>query len=198
VLRVARTAGSPDLDRWVQAASEAAPGLVVEIVTVAGPPVSADLRGAGWVEAAVLMAALDGLCNGAEKTDYGVTVRSRAGATVTASIDTGGTVRVSVAAGDPLDHVVLRSYAIGAAHQALGWVRSEGVAVDDAGVVLDLTIRSFGIIAARAMPEVEVVVEDDPRPARPAGDTVFAAVAAAAWLAAGLPSSWPVNLGGGA
>ncbi len=108
-----------------------------------------------------------------------------------------GSVVVSVAAGDPLDDVVLRSYAVGATHQALGWVRSEGVAVDDAGVVLDLTIRSFGIIPARTMPEVRVDVADDPRPPVAAGDTVFAAVAAAAWLAAGLPSSWPVDVGGG-
>ena len=93
---------------------------------------------------------------------------------------------MSVAAGEPLDEVVLRSYALGAAHQALGWVRSEGVAVDDDGTVLDLTIRSFGILAARDMPAVEVVVEDDRGPPVPAGDTVFAAVAAAAWLAAGL------------
>ena len=33
--------------------------------------------------------------------------------------------------------------------------------------------------------------EDDPRPPVPAGDTVFAAVAAAAWLAAGLPRRGP-------
>ncbi len=39
-------------------------------------------------------------------------------------------VEVRVAAGDPLDEVVLRSYAIGAAHMALGWVLTEGLAVD--------------------------------------------------------------------
>ena len=33
----------------------------------------------------------------------------------------------------PLDEVVLRSYCIGAAHMALGWVCSEGLAVDDDG-----------------------------------------------------------------
>ena len=104
---------------------------------------------------------------------------------------------VTVSAGEPLDDVVLRSYVVGAAHQALGWVRSEGVAVDESGAVLDLTIRSFGIIAARDMPAVEVVVENDPRPPVAVGDTVFAAVAAAAWLAAGLPRSWPVDRGGG-
>ena len=79
---------------------------------------------------------------------------------------------MSVSAGDPLDDVVLRSYVVGAAHQALGWVRSEGVAVDESGTVLDLTIRSFGIIPARDMPPVDVVVDDDPRPPMPVGDTV--------------------------
>ena len=56
-------------------------------------------------------------------------------------------VEVRVAAGDPLDEIVLRSYCMGAAHMALGWVLSEGVAVDpETGEVLDLTIRSFGVI----------------------------------------------------
>ena len=83
-----------------------------------------------------------------------------------------------------LDEVVLRSYVIGAVHQGLGWVRSEGIAVDAEGTVLDLTIRSFGVLGARAMPPVDVTVEDDAGPPVPVGDTVFAAVAAAAWLAA--------------
>ncbi len=47
---------------------------------------------------------------------------------------------------------MLRSYCIGAAHMALGWVRSEGLAVDADGVPLDLTIRSFGILRAVDMP----------------------------------------------
>jgi CO/xanthine dehydrogenase Mo-binding subunit len=142
------------------------------------------------------VAALDAARTGAIGPDRAVTVRSPAGAAATATLTARGTVLVSVRAGDPLDDVVLRSYAVGAAHQALGWVRSEGVAVDETGVVLDLTIRSFGIIPARAMPAVEVTVDDDAGPPLPAGDTVFAAVAAAAWLAAGLPSSWPVDRGG--
>ncbi len=67
-------------------------------------------------------------------------------------------VEVEVDAGEVLDEVVLRSYCIGAAHQALGWVRSEGIAVDEDGAVHDLTIRSFGILAARDMPPVTVTV----------------------------------------
>jgi len=170
----------------------------VEEVAVAGPPVSADLRGAGWAEAAVLLAVLEGTQSGAPGPGRRpVTVRSPAGATATVTIAPEGDVVVSVSAGEPLDEVVLRSYVVGAVHQALGWVRSEGVAVDESGAVLDLTIRSFGIVPARDMPPVEVVVENDPRPPVPVGDTVFAAVAAAAWLAAGLPRSWPVDPGGG-
>jgi CO/xanthine dehydrogenase Mo-binding subunit len=50
--------------------------------------------------------------------------------------------------------------------------------------VLDLPIRSFGIIRARDLPPVTVTVVDDPGPplAR-ASEAVFAAVAAAAWNA---------------
>jgi hypothetical protein len=197
VVRVARTPGSPDLAPWADAVARAAPGLVVEEVPVAGPPVSVALRAAGWAEAAVLMAALGATREETSGPGRPVTVRSPAGASATVTIDSGGALSVSVAAGDPLDEVVLRSYVVGAAHQALGWVRSEGVAVDESGAVLDLTIRSFGILSARAMPPVEVAVEDDHRPPLAVGDTVFAAVAAAAWLAAGLPPSWPVEVGGG-
>ena len=97
----------------------------------------------------------------------------------------------------PIGEVVLRSYVTGAAHMALGWVCSEGVAVDEAGVPEDLTIRSFGIIRARDMPPVSIEV-DGGRPAAPvnASDVVFAAVAAAVWLAQGLPPQWPTRRGG--
>jgi hypothetical protein len=94
-------------------------------------------------------------------------------------------VEVKVAAGDPLDDVVLRSYAIGAVHQALGWVLTEGLAVDpETGEFLDLTIRSFGIIRPKAMPPVDVAIVDDAGPPLAlASDAVFAATAAAAWNA---------------
>jgi hypothetical protein len=196
-LRVARTPGSPPLDAWVAAVAEAAPLLVVEEVAVPGPPVSGDLRAAGWAEASVLLAALEARRRGALGPGHPVVLRSPAGAVATATVDASGSVHLSVAAGEVLDEVVLRSYVIGAAHQALGWVRREGVAVDASGAVLDLTIRSFGILGARDMPPVEVAVEDDPRPPLAVGDTVFAAVATAAWLAAGLSPQWPVDRGGG-
>ena len=110
-------------------------------------------------------------------------VRRPDGATATAEI-TDDARAGSVRCGDPLDEVVLRSYCIGAAHMALGWVRTEGIAVDDAGEPLDLTIRSFGILRAVDMPPVEVDIEPDDGPPVNGSDAVFAAVAAAAWRAA--------------
>ena len=94
-------------------------------------------------------------------------------------------VHVRVAAGDPLDEVVLRSYAIGAVHMALGWVLTESIAVDpETGEVLDLTIRSFGVIRARNTPPIDVEVLDDAgAPRARSSDAVFAAVAAATWNA---------------
>ena len=109
-----------------------------------------------------------------------------AGARVTVG-DSGRVERVlvRVAAGDALDGVVLRSYAIGAVHMALGWVLTEGLAVDpDTGEVHDLTIRSFGILRAKDTPPIDVELVDDPgAPLARASDAVFAAVAAATWNA---------------
>ena len=72
-----------------------------------------------------------------------------------ATVDGAG-VHVRVRCGDPLDDVVLRSYCTGAAHMALGWVRSEGLAVGVDGVPVDLTIRSFGILRAVDTPAIDV------------------------------------------
>ena len=93
--------------------------------------------------------------------------------------------------------MVLRSYSLGAVHQALGWVRSEGLAVDGEGAVQDLTVRSFGILQSRAMPQVTVQVDEHrSRPAVNGSDAVFAAVAAARWLADGLAPTWPTDRAG--
>jgi hypothetical protein len=106
-------------------------------------------------------------------------------------------VEVEVDAGPSVDEVVLRSYCVGAAHQALGWVRSEGIAVDDTGAVHDLTIRSFGILRAVDTPPVSVTVRTEgDGPVVNGSDAVFAAVAGARWLADGLPPRWPVRRGG--
>lgn len=178
VMRVVRTPGIADAIRAV------APALVVEEHDVAGPPTSAAIRAAGWAEAAVLLAA--------RERRLPVEVVSPEGAVATATVDAAG-VSVTVACGDPLDDVVLRSYCIGAAHMALGWVRSEAIAVDDDGVPQDLTIRSFGILRATEMPPVDVVIVPSDDPPVNGSDAVFAAVAAAAWVADGCPQDWPTQ-----
>lgn len=70
---------------------------------------------------------------------------------------------------------------------------SEGLAVDDAGEVHDLTIRSFGVPRAIDTPPIDV--EIDPTPGAPVNgsDAVFAAVAAAVWLHQGCPTDWPTR-----
>ena len=70
--------------------------------------------------------------------------------------------------------------------------------MDAAGEARDLTLRSFGILEARAMPPVSVriVAGAAGRPAVNGSDAVFAAVAAAAWLADGLVAEWPTDRGG--
>jgi xanthine dehydrogenase small subunit len=180
-----------------------------------GPPTSIAPRAAGFAEMRVLQegaldaagfdrgAHLPGEREAAVFLDNAVVMpgtNAAAGARVSIDHATGRLERVElrVAAGDPLDEVVLRSYAIGAAHMALGWVLTEGLAVDpDTGEVHDLTIRSFGVIRAKDTPPIEVTVVDDAGPplAR-TSDAVFTAVAAATWNAltraeAERPESFP-------
>ncbi len=198
VIRVARTAGIAG------AIASAAPYLLVEEVDIAGPPTSADLRGAGWVEAAVLLAGVAFTSAAAGPGAWGggqVSVVSPAGGgRATAEVEVGPDgrptgVRVGVACGEPLDEVVLRSFCTGAAHMALSWVCSEGIAVDGSGQPQDLTIRSFGVLRAVDTPPIEVVIEGSPGPPVNGSDAVFAAVAAATWIAQGLPSDWPTMRG---
>jgi aerobic-type carbon monoxide dehydrogenase small subunit (CoxS/CutS family)/CO/xanthine dehydrogenase Mo-binding subunit len=177
LVRVVRTGGI------AEAITTYAPGLVVEEVDVAGPPTSSGVRAAGWAEAAVLLA-------GARGEHRPVTAPN--GAVAEAHIDATG-LHVRVSAGDPLDDVVLRSYCVGAAHMALGWVSSEGIAVDESGEALDLTIRSFGVLRAIDTPPITVEMDDDGSAPRNGSDAVFAAVAAAAWVAQGCPASFPTG-----
>jgi len=177
IVHVVRTAGIADAIR------AAAPGFDIVEFDVAGPVTAASLRGAGWAEAAVLLASLS--------PGPTFTVRSPAGAVASAGVADDGTIAVTVECGAVLDEVVLRSYCVGAAHMALGWVTSEGLAVDDAGVPLDLTIRSFGILRAVDTPEIRVeVVDSDAEPVN-GSDAVFAAVATAAWARTGWAPHWP-------
>lgn len=179
-----------------------APVAAITASPVPGPPVSWAARAAGFAEQTVLReGALDvaGFDRAAHLPharaeavflDNAVAVPDTdalAGARVTVDPATGalGRVEVRLAAGDPLDDVVLCSYAIGAAHMALGWVLTEGLAVDPrSGEVHDLTIRSFGILRAKDTPAIDVTIVDDDSPPRGrASDAVFAAVAASAWNA---------------
>ncbi len=206
LLRVGLPVDGVPGDQWsriVSLVSSVAPGLVLEPAPVIGPPISFDLRAAVWAEAAVLAACArevgrtDDGGAGSGGCDIPVEVAAPGGGRAVARCRADGSVHVTVEAGAVLDAVVLRSYAIGATHQALSWVHSEGIAVDGDGVVRDQTVRSFGILQARAMPRVEVVLgPDQDRPAVNGSDAVFAAVAAARWLADGLPPQWPTDRAG--
>jgi xanthine dehydrogenase small subunit len=168
-----------------------------DAATVAGPPVATHLRATGVAELTVLIegaldeagvdrAALIGDDRSARALiDTCASVAGGAVAGAQVHLDDAGAlarVEVRVCAGDPLDEVVLRSYAVGATHMALGWVLSEGIAVDpETGEVHDLTIRSFGVIRAKDTPPIDVTIVDDDGPPRPrSSDAVFAAVASAA------------------
>jgi xanthine dehydrogenase small subunit len=125
-----------------------------------------------------------------------VTLRSPAGAVARAEVTLGDEpeVAVTVACGAVLDEVTLRSYCVGATHMALGWVTSEGLAVDEAGEVHDLTVRSFGVLRAVDTPPIVVSIDPDvERPPVNGSDAVFAAVAAATWVAQGCAPAWPTG-----
>jgi xanthine dehydrogenase small subunit len=184
VVHVARTSGIAEAIGWV------APQLDVVEVDIAGPPTSATVRGAGWVEASVLLAAL----TGADAGGWVGPLRQPGGGTARARIDDDGTISVEVEAGDPLDEVALRSYCVGAAHQGASWVTSESITVDADGQVHDLTIRSFGVLRAVDTPPIHVTVAVTDGPAVPVSDAVFAAVAAAVWIHQGRPTIWPTGI----
>ena len=176
VIRVVATEGI------AAAIAKVAPDLVVEEVEVAGPGTSAAVRGAGWLEATVLLAGL--------RNEVGW-IEGPSGGRATASIGPDGIV-VSVKCGAVLDETVLRSYCIGAAHMGWSLVSAESLSVV-AGEVDDLTIRSFAIARATDMPHVEVNIEPDAGAPINGSDAVFAAVAAATWIQSGCRQDWPIS-----
>ncbi len=181
-LRVVRTPGI------AAAVAAVAPGLTVEEVDVPGPATSVDLRAAGWAEALVLASAVEpGAGPGVP-----LTIAAPSGARAEAVVSD-GTIRVRVRCGAPLDEVVLRSYAIGAAHMAWSWVTSEALTVGPDGEPADLTIRSFGVVRAVDTPRIEVEIEPDDSTPVNGSDAVFAAVAAATWRAGGHRPHWPTG-----
>jgi len=187
VMRVARTPGIADLVGLI------APGIEVIEVDIPGPPTSVSARAAGWAEAAVLLSAAASFGH-TESPLLPIEVRAPGGGWASASIDADGTVRVRVAAGDPLDEVVLRSYAVGAAHMAIGWVTSEALSVDAAGVIHDLTIRSFGVLRAIDTPPIQIEIDSAYGDPVNGSDAVFAAVAAAVWRSQGFAADWPTGV----
>ncbi len=182
-VRVARTDGIEEV------IATFAPDLRVELVDVPGPPTSASIRAAGWAEIAAVRASL----GGGDRME----IRSPDGAFASAHVDTAEAgaevVSIRVRCGEPLDEVVLRSYCIGAAHMALGWVRSEALSVAADGAPLDLTIRSFGVLRSADTPHVDVEIEPSGGAPVNGSDAVFAAVAAAAWRATGWAPRWPAR-----
>ncbi len=185
-----RVAATPGIDAAIENGLRIAGwegDVVIDQVAVPGPRTSVGVRAAGWAEACILVAGMRG--------EVGV-VRSPSGAEAEAEVDFDGdepVIRVAVRCGAVLDDVVLRSYCIGAAHMAWSWLTSEALAVDEAGVVHDLTVRSFGVVRAVDTPRIEVeMVQSDAEPVN-GSDAVFVAVAAAGWLARGRPSDWPIG-----
>ncbi len=195
IVRVGRTPGSADLEPLAATVRASCPGVEVDVVDVAGPPVSSDLRGAVWAEVLAARAALhaEDAVAGSGRVHVAVPGAGSAGVELHLGDGTRGRVVVDVWAGEILCPVTLRSYALGAVHQALGMVWSEGIAVDGSGEPVDLTIRSFGILAARDMPEVTVRLhEEDGWPVN-GSDAVFVAALAAGWIAEGSPGRWPTR-----
>ena len=171
--------------------------------TSPGPPTSVDVRAAGWAEALALLAAAGATTAGTDGAGVldaamvdGRAPGSRCGRRTARwrppPCARRTTVRVSVRwrAATRSTRSSLRSYCIGAAHMALGWVTSEGLAVDDGrrGARPDdplLRRRPGGRHARRSR---STVVSRRRRPASlpvNGSDAVFAAVAAAVWLAQG-------------
>ncbi|MBO59066.1 MAG: hypothetical protein CL440_02505 [Acidimicrobiaceae bacterium] len=177
IIRVARTPGIAD------AINSVAPKIEVQEIDLPGPITSSKVRAAGWAEAKILLCGAFG--------EVG-TIISPDGSEASAEID-GKSINISVRCGEVLNETVLRSYCIGAAHMAWSWVTSESLAVDVNGLIQDLTVRSFGIVRAGEMPEVNVEIQPDSSKAVNGSDAVFVAVAAATWIHKGTLPEWPVG-----
>lgn len=202
VVRVARTAGV------AEAVAAVLPHVTIEEVDVAGPPTSTAIRAAGWAEAVAMATTIASagsppgswigpitnletlLATPAQESSQD---SGRGGVWARVDPDSGA-IEVRVDAGDPLDEVVLRSFCVGAAHQAASWVTSESLTVDEGGNVHDLTIRSFGILRAVDTPAITVTIEPSDGDPVAVSDAVFAAVAAAVWLHQDTPPVWPTGI----
>lgn len=185
VVRVVATEGIGALIHSV------APLVEIEELETPGPPTSAGLRAAGWAELVAVLAAARCVSPWVAVSGDSVAVTDPSGGSATVTLTDEG-ISVLVDAGQPLDEIVLRSYCIGAVHMALSWVTSESLTVEPDGNVADLTIRSFGVLRASDMPHIKVEFTGD-GPAVRGSDAVFAATAAAVWLAQGQTPAWPTG-----
>ncbi len=155
VVRLGWTPGSRPLADVRAAIAAVAPGVAVELVEVRGPRVGTSHRGAGPPR-----------CSRASPCSTPhpravCAVTTPSGATASVAVRPDGAFEVVLDAGAPLCVATTRSYAIGAVHQGYSMVTTEGIALDDDGTPVDLTIRSFGVTPARSFPHVDVDVECD-------------------------------------
>ena len=185
VVHVAVTPQSDDLSELVSVVRGVLPDVTVELHHVNGPPVGATHRGAVLAE---LLAARATIGRSAGEP---ITVTSPNGSTATVTYRAHH-IDVVVNAGEPLCEVTLRSYVMGAVHQAVSMVWSEGIALNSEGEPVDLTIRSFGVVPAAGTPSMSVTIEPSSTPAVAVGGAVFAATLAAVWLHEG-GTSWPTR-----
>ena len=196
-ISVARTPGISDAIRSVDLPE----GVHLEIteIDVAGPPTSAAIRAAGWAELAAVLSSLRTESGADSSEQISDLVISPEGARASARFDEAGELWLTVQCGadphDPGEMTVLRSYCMGAVHMALGWVISEGIAVDAQGEPRDLTLRSLGIPGSTQMPVVHLTVLPPDLDSTPVNgsDAVFAAVAAALWRRSGWAPRWPIQ-----
>ena len=184
-LYVALTPGSDDLGPLLDVVRHVVPDVNVTVMNVSGPPIGATHRGAVLSELLAARAAL--------RSTPGEPIRitSPNGAVSTVTYRDGA-LHAIVEAGEPLCDVTLRSYVMGAMHQAYSMVCSEGIALNDAGEPVDLTVRSFGVVGAVATPPMSVdIVPSHDAPVAVGGAT-FAATLAAVWLVEG-GTVWPTR-----
>ncbi|NOX30739.1 MAG: hypothetical protein GXP35_11945 [Actinobacteria bacterium] len=188
-MTMAKTPGALDLVGAI--ASDLGLEIGVSEWDVPGPPTSVMVRGSLRAEIEMLRAALHARAD--DSATLAASHRVQIGAAWAEATVTRQSVLVRVSGGAVLDQTVMRSYVIGAVHQALGLVRSESISVDSEGRVHDLTVRSFGILRSIETPEVEVEILDSDSSPQPVSPAVFCAVAAAAWCFANKPPILPLT-----
>ena len=186
MVHIARTPGSDDLSGFVETLTAMFPNLRVEIVDTVGPRVGVTHRGA------VIAEVLAAQCVARHRAGEPFIVTLDSGARASVEIHD-GTIEVSVRAGDPLCPITLRSYVIGAVHQAYSQVTSEGLAIGEDGEIHDLTIRSFGIVTAANTPPISVQIEPTSEQPVAVGMAVFSASLAAVWFDEGMVKHWPTR-----